>query len=254
MPSTTSRGAFPYPLGSDAPATLGVNTAIQNLATQAATVGALYAQGTHAARPAAASSNAGTLYWETDTGHLFYSNGTTWRQADMYVDLVATTWPTSPVIGQRITQLIATASARTYWDFTYDSTPSDAYKWAFVGGHPLWAEGTSGTFTGDGTDKAPTGQPSITLPFAGIWRLAFKAQIQSGTATWVRARLRRSGVAYADAEAANAGNRRITPSDVVTVTESAASVVYDVVVAADAGSPCTLNSWRIEALPVRVSP
>lgn len=254
MPGTTSRGAFPYPVGSDAPATLGVNTAIQNLANQAATVNALYAQGTHAARPAAASSNAGSLYWETDTNHLFYSNGSLWRPADAITDINAASWPSGPVAGQRILQVIATASVRAYWEFTYDASLGDAYKWAFVGGHPIWAEGTSGTFTGDGTDKTPAGQPSITLPFAGIWRIAFKAQIQSGSATWVRARLRRSSSSYTAAEAANVANRLITPGDVVTVTESAASIVYDVAVAADAGSPCTLDSWRIEALPVRVSP
>lgn len=38
------------------------------------------AQGTHAARPAAASSNSGRYYFETDTQVLFQSTGSAWQQ------------------------------------------------------------------------------------------------------------------------------------------------------------------------------
>src|SRR5690348_10135187 len=39
-----------------------------------------FAQGTHAARPAAASSNNGYYYYETDTTNLFQSTGAAWQQ------------------------------------------------------------------------------------------------------------------------------------------------------------------------------
>jgi hypothetical protein len=37
-------------------------------------------QGTHANRPAAGANNKGQLYWETDTGFMFYSDGAAWNQ------------------------------------------------------------------------------------------------------------------------------------------------------------------------------
>lgn len=39
-----------------------------------------FAQGTHAARPAAAAGNNGFYYYETDTGNLFQSTGAAWQQ------------------------------------------------------------------------------------------------------------------------------------------------------------------------------
>lgn len=48
------------------------------------------AQGTHASRPAAASSNAGFLYYETDTKKLFQSTGSGWTQLAPAVDEVTT--------------------------------------------------------------------------------------------------------------------------------------------------------------------
>lgn len=39
-----------------------------------------FAQGTHAARPAASSSNQGYYYWESDTQTLFQSTGSAWQQ------------------------------------------------------------------------------------------------------------------------------------------------------------------------------
>ena len=42
--------------------------------------GTIHAAGTHANRPAASKQNKGTLYYETDTGSLFRSDGSTWTQ------------------------------------------------------------------------------------------------------------------------------------------------------------------------------
>lgn len=177
MPSTTSRGAFPYPLGSDAPATLGVNTAIQNLANQIASAGALDSQGTHASRPAAASSNQGLYYWETDTGHLFRSNGSAWFKIDGTPDFIGTTFPTSPFSGQRVvSQLALGDTGRTNLEFTYDASISDASKWVATGGSTIFTtDNNSRSFTANGTLQYPTGVPSITLSWAGWWEVEVEA-------------------------------------------------------------------------------
>lgn len=73
MPASTTRGALPYPLGTDPPDTDGD---IKKLAERLAAVGALYAQGTASARPTAGT--AGRLYLATDTGVVSYDTGTAW--------------------------------------------------------------------------------------------------------------------------------------------------------------------------------
>lgn len=74
MPST-ARGAFPYPADADAP---DGPAQMQALADQMAAVGALYAEGTAAARPAAAAAQEGRFYWATDTVQLSYCDGAAW--------------------------------------------------------------------------------------------------------------------------------------------------------------------------------
>jgi hypothetical protein len=179
MPSTTSRGAFPYPLGSDAPATLGVNTAIQNLANQNASINALDLQGTHAARPAAATANQGTYYWETDTGHLFRSNGSAWILVDGIPSYIGNVFPTSPFLGQRvIVQSPQGLSGHTNLEFTYDSTIADVYKWTYSGGPCLsYVEASAQTFVADGSGPDITLTPVFNAPWAGYYQIAWGAKI-----------------------------------------------------------------------------
>lgn len=75
MPATTTRGAFPYPLGGDPPDTDGD---LKKLADAVAATAALDSQGTAAARPAAGV--VGRYYYATDTGFLFRDTGTAWVQ------------------------------------------------------------------------------------------------------------------------------------------------------------------------------
>jgi hypothetical protein len=75
VPASTPRGAFPYPLGDDAPDTDGD---LRRLAERIAAAGGLYQQGTAAARPAAAAELAGLVYFATDTGSLSYCTGSAW--------------------------------------------------------------------------------------------------------------------------------------------------------------------------------
>lgn len=98
-----------------------------------------FAQGTHAARPAAASSNNGFYYYETDTGRLFQSTGAAWQQvaASTATDVLTTK---GDVLG------FSTAPARVPIGadgqvLTADSTQALGLKWAAAGG------GGGGNFT-----------------------------------------------------------------------------------------------------------
>jgi hypothetical protein len=73
MPASTTRGALPYPLGTDPPDTDGD---IRKLAERLAAVGALYLQDTASARPAAGVD--GRLFLATDTGVVSYDTGSAW--------------------------------------------------------------------------------------------------------------------------------------------------------------------------------
>lgn len=75
MSTTTTRGALPYPVGTDPDKP---RLDLQALATQVAAVAALYAQGTASARPSASAALAGTFYASTDTGAVDYCTGTAW--------------------------------------------------------------------------------------------------------------------------------------------------------------------------------
>lgn len=68
----------------------------------------IHLAGTHAGRPAAASSNAGYLYFETDTGSLFRSDGSAWSQVAIsdqssnltYLDATVAAAPGTPGTGK----------------------------------------------------------------------------------------------------------------------------------------------------------
>jgi|GEM_PF-2745839 len=76
---TTTRGAFPYPAGSDAANTL--DTQIQSLAQRCADIGVIFSQGSFATRPVSTAPSPGVegrIYYATDTGVIYYDYGTGW--------------------------------------------------------------------------------------------------------------------------------------------------------------------------------
>lgn len=73
MPATTSRLALPYPVSTD-PADVPAD--LLALANKLDPLAAVFAQGTLAARPAAAVP--GRLYYDTTTPALWYDTGTAW--------------------------------------------------------------------------------------------------------------------------------------------------------------------------------
>lgn len=91
-----------------------------------------FAQGTHAGRPAAAASNNGFYYYETDTQRLFQSTGAAWQQVAAGVGVDALTTK-GDVLGY------STAPARVPVGadgtvLTADSTQALGLKWAAGGG------------------------------------------------------------------------------------------------------------------------
>lgn len=79
MAGTTTRLALPFPELTDA---ADIEQAVKPLTTLLDTIMLAYAKGTHAARPTAAAGN-GRLYYETDTGTTYFSDGTTWQRIDL---------------------------------------------------------------------------------------------------------------------------------------------------------------------------
>lgn len=97
-----------------------------------------FAQGTHAARPAAAAGNAGFYYLETDTngGTLFQSTGSAWVQLAPGVSAGGLSDPTTTkgdliVHGTTTTRLGVGSDGQV---LTADSTQALGVKWGAAGG------------------------------------------------------------------------------------------------------------------------
>src|SRR5690349_5693568 len=92
-----------------------------------------FAQGTHAARPAAAAGNAGYYYFETDTNKLFQSTGSAWTQ------IASSGGTASPLTTKGDVWGFSTTDARIPVGtngqvLTADSTQALGVKWAAASG------------------------------------------------------------------------------------------------------------------------
>lgn len=99
-----------------------------------------FAQGTHAARPAAASSNAGFYYFETDTTTLFQSTGAAWVQL-------------SPTVGHTVRSVVTITASATY------TVPANVTA--------LYVQAVGGGGAGGGTPVTNAGAPGTTAAAAG---------------------------------------------------------------------------------------
>jgi len=92
---------------------------------------------------------------------------------------VAGTLPASPFDGQ---EMYAQPSSSRLWHVRYDSALGAPDRWVYLGGAPLiaQAEGTD-SFTADsGASWHNIGDaPSLTVPYGGLYILAFGAEINS---------------------------------------------------------------------------
>jgi hypothetical protein len=77
--------------------------------------------------------------------------------------------------------LVDSLTLPTYaWRFRYSTAVTDAYKWVFIGGSPIYAiVATPQSTTSGGLIDLATVGPTITLPRAGIYEARFGAQIQA---------------------------------------------------------------------------
>jgi len=93
-----------------------------------------------------------------------------------------TTFPSDPKDGQMFGYQVAT---NTIWQFRYDSSISDDYKWIYTGGPPLQSSVSSGESTSSTTyvDLTTSG-PSLTTPLAGDYYLTFSCRMTSSGAAY----------------------------------------------------------------------
>lgn len=125
-----------------------------------------FAQGTHAARPAASASNNGFYYYETDTTNLFQSTGSAWQQ------IASSGGTASPLTTKGDVYGYSTTNARIPVGtdgqvLTADSTQALGVKWAAAGGGS--AIGNSSLvyrYTVAGVDKASI-DTGVDTPNAG---------------------------------------------------------------------------------------
>lgn len=99
-----------------------------------------------------------------------------------------TSLPTDPFDGQEV-YYVADAANGVIWHLAYRAASTSPYKWEFLGGGSLWAEGTVSVGT-NSTTYQDTGT-QVTLPLAGDYELLFggKTYSESDTAShgvWVR--------------------------------------------------------------------
>lgn len=265
--AATTRGAFPYPISTTAPP--AVHLDIKALADQAAVVGALYAQGVHASRPAAASANQGMLYKATDGNkHLYYSDGSVWTKVDQLVDRrVASDGFPSAVDGDMIEFAIAQAgqfAADVAWQFVYEAGLGDAYKWKFVGGPPFLSDTGAATYSftpSGGTPWGFTSAPSCTLPFAGYYRIRGGARISPDTTDGyikvgigVTGTVDAASIGSAFAQRSGLASSGFTCEADCCLLVASAGVVVSLGISGASTNPLTAQRRWLEVTPLRVSP
>ena len=89
---------------------------------------------------------------------------------------LVTSLPGSPVDGQECYY----RTGETIWHLRYRAAAVSAYKWECVGGQPLVATGTGGSFSS--TTPSTTNTPSLTVPLAGDYETDFGGYFQNAAA------------------------------------------------------------------------
>jgi len=170
---------------------------------------------------------------------------------------IGTTLPASPVNGQEFV-LVDSLTAPTYaWRLCYLAGISDANKWVYIGGSPLRAELLNSESTASTTPADPTTPgPSVTVPRAGLYDLAFGAALYNGTNDVWSYTAPKLGAA---ATSSNDGAfMRARAGDWISVARAmrralAAADVVKLQYWVSAASTCQLEKRWLEARPVRVA-
>lgn len=142
-------------------------------------VGPALTAGTRAARPAASAVQTGALYYATDNGITYQSNGTAWTAIN-WTALRVTALPTSPAPeDQQLIDFVADATNGVIWRFAYRAASASAYKWEFVGGGDLYVNNPSAPMSANSTTYVYlTTLSRITLALAGDYSVDWAATSQ----------------------------------------------------------------------------
>lgn len=162
--------------------------------------------GLASARPAAGVSNAGYLWFSTDTGVLQRSDGAaTWTTVSTVNNVTyATTPPGSPANGDIWIWVDSTTNPTFQWMMRYNSASSSAYKWENIGGPDAYATvvgGSAPPTTAYGTSSGLT----YAVPRAGDYILEYGFYCGSGNDNDCWMAPDGAGLAANDADAAASG-------------------------------------------------
>jgi hypothetical protein len=123
-----------------------------------------FAQGTHAARPAAAAGNAGRYYFETDTGVLFQSSGSAWGAIAAGTITVAPTGLSGATAASRYVGATASGSpvsgAFVAGDYVIDQT-GKIWICTVAGSPGTWVQTGGGTGNVVGPSSATDGHLAV---------------------------------------------------------------------------------------------
>ncbi len=189
-------------------------------------------------------------------GQVMTYNGTSWVPGASGPGDPVTTLPGSPVDKQQAL-LVDSLTAPTYaWVFQYESGISDANKWIYVGGSPLYAEVTTAQnlTAGTGYSNLTTTGPQVTAPRAGVYDIYFEAQhVALGTSAIGVASVKLGAAATADAESMNWANNTSFSERKLRRTLAASDVLLVQYKTTGAGNDSQWANRRIGLLPVRVA-
>ena len=94
---------------------------------------------------------------------------------------LVTALPGAPVDGQEIYYLADAANGIT-WHLRYRAASASTYKWETIGGGPLYAEDLNSGSVSGGTYADIATAPSLVLPLAGDYFIAFGSVIANAAA------------------------------------------------------------------------
>jgi len=139
----------------------------------------VHLRGTRAAKPAASSTNNGLLYFETDWGAMWRSNGTVWEKVSQSGSAVKVTLAQfstlSPAEGDEV---FLEVTVGTLWHLRYNVS-GGTHKWEFLGGPAITAKADSTFSTASGSYSTST--PAISIPRAGEYDVHFGCIIGGNT-------------------------------------------------------------------------
>lgn len=178
--------------------------------------------GTRQTRPAANAVPTGALYYATNNGITYQSNGSAWT-AIGWQALRVTALPTVPAPeDNQMIDFVADANG-TLWKFRYNAGSSSALKWESTGNSPLstgmpYNQDANLTSAAAYTFYAFPNSVTIPVPFAGDYLCSFgaTAQLQNASGTDVRLGLYKS-----------TGPTLIGPGDTPMVTFSAQYQIFN---------------------------